>query len=132
MRAVHDEVAAWLDEFARCVRNRDIARGREMFDPECFAFGTRNACLDGLDALVSAQWEPTWLATNGFHFADGSIRMAISDDLTQASVGALWSSYPDEALERPVRTGRATFVLRNQERWRCIHSHLSYTPSGAL
>ena len=103
-----------------------------MFDSACFAFGTRNSSLDGLDALVTNQWGPTWLVTTGFRFAEGSVHTWLSDDLTQASVAALWSSYPDEELQRPVRTGRATFVLRHHERWRCIHSHLSYTPSGAL
>ena len=122
-------VEAWLDDFAACVRDRDVERARLLFDPACFSYGTRAEVVDGLDALAAEQWEPTWSTTHGFVFTDPTRTSASWDD-TQVVVTSSWHSKADE--DGRDRYGRCTIVLAREDAARhgfvAVHTHFSLLP----
>jgi len=125
------EVRQWLNDFATCVRARNLNAGRDMFTLNVAAFGTRNDMMRGIDELVERQWAPTWSATHGFTFDESSVALGVSDDGLQAWASAPWVS-GSQSTAVGGRKGRATFILKFDDRWKCIHSHLSYSPTGEL
>lgn len=124
---------AWMEEFAACVRRRDIDAGRRLFDPACSSFGARAERLGDLDDLVARQWHPTWTTTRGFVLVDDSLSAAPSDDGSLVVAMALWTSdgVRDDRTTFP-RRGRCTVVLRADAEARhgllAIHTHFSLDP----
>lgn len=126
---------AWMEEFAACVRRRDIDAGRRLFDPACSSFGARAEHLVDLDDLVARQWHPTWTTTRGFVLVDESLSVASSADRSVVVVMALWASdgvRGDGSTFR--RRGRCTIVLRADAEarhgLRAIHTHFSLDPEA--
>jgi len=129
--------AAWLDEFAACVRNRNPARGRELFAPHVRAYGTRAASVDNLTELVERQWSRVWFNTRYFHFLPESIEELPADDGSQVCVIALWESEGLTADGHSFsRGGRCTLVLQRADDaplgYLAVHSHFSKTPPDEL
>jgi ketosteroid isomerase-like protein len=130
-------VTDWLEEFAACVRNRDLHHGRELFDPRVRSFGTRAEDAHDLGDLVERQWSRVWFNTRGFRFLDETIEEISSEDGSQVCVLALWKS---EGLASDgktfVRRGRCTVVLRRCDsdptRYVAVHTHFSKTPPDEL
>jgi ketosteroid isomerase-like protein len=129
--------AGWLDQFAACVRNRDLHGGRALFAPDVRAFGTRAEQAEGLADLVQRQWARVWFNTQGFCFLDESVEELASDDGGLICVLALWKSEGlDAGGQAFARRGRCTIVLRRAESsllgYVAVHTHFSKTPPDEL
>lgn len=122
------EIHEWLESFAQAVREKTFTRGKTLFAPEVFAFGTRTALLDGLDQLAAEQWNPTWNNTRGFTLQMDQLRCGIDGDIAWAAVP--WHSQGCSASNEWFdREGRATYILsRRNGCWLAIHSHHSLNP----
>lgn len=121
-------VTAWLDAFARCVRERDYESARLLFSPEAQGFGTITGTYDGIEDLHDNQWGEVWKRTTDFAFItdDGGC----VGDGSAISVWCRWSSIGIDGNGRQhQRTGRATFALVDHDgHLRANHSHLSMDP----
>lgn len=127
------ELLDWFELFASCVRDRDFAAGKRLFDSKVIAFGTRNEMMKGLDALHEMQWRPTWNSTRDFRFLRETIHIDIAASGDVAWGSGLWTSRAEpEGGPGFDRSGRATFCFSRRQGWRCTHSHLSLSPSGSL
>jgi ketosteroid isomerase-like protein len=136
MKTVHS-VSQWLDHFAACVRNRDLAGGKELFAPDVRAFGTRAEQADDLADLVERQWSRVWFNTRGFRFLEESVQELTADDGSLVCILALWDSEGlDAGKQTFARRGRCTIVLRREESspagYVAIHTHFSKTPTDQL
>jgi ketosteroid isomerase-like protein len=131
--ALRADLLRWFDQFAECVRAQDIEGASHLFDDQVLGFGTRNEMLIGLEALRESQWRPTWAETRDFRFLPETIHTDICSSGERAWASCLWTSCGDPG-DRPAfpRRGRATFIFVEDGGWRCIHSHLSMTPTGDL
>jgi len=130
-------ITTWLDEFADCVRSRDLQRGRSLFAPRVRAFGTRAEQAHDLADLVARQWSRVWFNTRGFRFLEESVHELVADDGSLVCVLALWSSEGLDAKgESFSRCGRSTIVLRREESsplgYLAVHTHFSKTPADEL
>ncbi|HEX5219868.1 MAG TPA: nuclear transport factor 2 family protein [Verrucomicrobiae bacterium] len=130
-------VFGWLEEFAACVRNRDLERGRQLFDPGVRSFGTRAEDARDLSDLLTRQWTRVWFNTRGFRFLEETIEELASEDGSQVCVLALWESEGLTAEGRPFRRrGRCTVVLRRRDAdatgYVAVHTHFSKTPADEL
>jgi ketosteroid isomerase-like protein len=125
------EIRQWLESFSKAVREKAYARGKALFAPEVFAFGTRTAVLDGLDQLAAEQWNPIWNGTRGFTLRMDELHCGIDGDTAWAAVP--WHSQGCSASNIWFdREGRATYILsRRAGRWLAVHSHHSLNPSPA-
>lgn len=128
---------AWFDEFAACVRHRDLESGRRLFDPNCSSFGTRAERLRDLDDLVSRQWSPTWTTTRGFAAVPGTLTAQMADDGSMVVLTSQWESdgvRPDGSTFD--RRGRCTIVLRKDDGsahgFVALHTHFSLNPEADL
>lgn len=120
------DVSAWLDAFATCVRDRDLDRGRTLFSPDAVGFGTVARRYEGIDELVGEQWSEVWSRTEEFTFDAVDHRWL---DGSLCAVAATWHSVGTDGDGRRRRTGRATLVLhRTDDGLRATHSHFSITP----
>jgi ketosteroid isomerase-like protein len=128
------ELLEWFVTFADCVRRRDYTSAELLFADRVIAFGTRNEVLDGIAELRERQWQPTWNATRDFRFLSDTVHVEIGAGGAHGWGTALWTSLGEPGDRPPFeRRGRASFVFaRDGGRWRCTHSHLSMSPSGAL
>lgn len=118
----------WLQQFARCVRERTYDEARPLFDDGVFSFGTVAHAAQGLDDLVARQWREVWDVTEGFDF-DYEHAQCWNDGRL-ACIAAPWSSTgcreDGTAFDR---RGRATLTLRNVDGvWKAVHSHFSMNP----
>lgn len=130
-------VTHWLDQFAACVRNRDLEGGRELFAPDVRAFGTRAQEAHGLADLVQRQWSRVWLDTHGFRFLTETVEELASDDGSLVCVLARWDSEGWDGTGRTfARHGRCTILLRRKESsprgYVAVHTHFSKTPPDEL
>lgn len=130
-------VTDWLEEFAACVRNRDLQRGRKLFDLRVRSFGTRAEDVQDLGDLVQRQWSRVWFNTRGFRFLEETVEEIPSDSGSQVCVLALWESEGLGADGKTfVRRGRSTVVLRRADcdgmGYLAVHTHFSKTPSDEL
>lgn len=130
-------ITKWLDQFAACVRNRQIEQGRELFDPGVCAFGTRAEETRNLTELVERQWTRVWLHTHGFRFLNETVEAIASDDDSMICVLALWDSQGEASDGRTfTRRGRCSILLRHQATSPlglvAVHTHFSKTPLDEL
>jgi len=130
-------VTDWLEQFAACVRNRNIERGRELFHPGVRSFGTRAEDAHDLANLVERQWSQVWFNTRGFQFLEGTLQEFASDDDSQVCALALWKSEGvDVSGKTFARRGRCTILLRRDESnplgYVAVHTHFSRTPGDEL
>jgi hypothetical protein len=131
------EVQNWLAEFAECVRTEDYERGRELFAPEVYSFGTIAEAASGLDQLVETQWRQVWGRTRDFTIDLDSAVIGTQSDGMFSYALVSWRSVkakPDGGdLERH---GRATLIFcaapNTAHGIRACHSHFSKTPPGGL
>jgi hypothetical protein len=108
-------ITDWLDQFAACVRNRDLERGRELFDPAVHSFGTRTETAHDLAKLVDRQWSRVWFNTRGFRFLEETVQEIAATDDSLVCVLALWVSEGVNAAGKTfVRRGRCTVLLRRE------------------
>lgn len=128
-----DAARAWFDDFAACVRARDLVAGRRLFDPSCASFGARTDHLTDLEDLVDRQWSPTWTTTQGFAAVPGTVRVVGAQDGSVVVVTARWGSEgirPDGSTFE--RRGRCTVVLRADDDaphgLLAVHTHFSRHP----
>jgi len=121
-----EEVGRWLDAFAACVRERDLAGGRALFDADAVGFGTVTETYGSRDELVAQQWSDVWPRTEDFSFTTADHHW-LAEDL--CAVAATWRSVGTDGDGRRTRTGRATLVLRrDDDRLVAVHSHFSMSP----
>jgi len=130
-------VIGWLEQFAACVRNRDLQCGRELFDPEVRSFGTRAEDAHDLGDLVERQWSRVWFNTRGFCFLEETVQEFASEDDSQVCVLALWKSEGVDATGKLfMRRGRCTILLRRDESSPlglvAVHTHFSKTPPDEI
>jgi len=130
-------ITHWLDEFADCVRRRDLQRGRGLFAPEVRSFGTRAEQAHDLAELVERQWSKVWFNTRGFRFLADSVQELAAADGSLVCVLALWDSEGLDSSDRSFsRRGRCTIALRREESsplgYVAVHTHFSKTPPDEL
>ena len=119
---------AWLQLFARLVREQNFDAARYLFHPHCRSFGTLAVETTDRDQLVDQQWIPTWTTTRGFSVDPGSVHVESGGDLRILT--ARWSSLGASDGTDFARHGRCTFVLREVgETLRAVHSHFSLDPN---
>lgn len=120
----------WLEEFARCVRDRTYDEARPLFEDGVYSFGTVADQARGLDNLVQSQWREVWDVTEGFDFEYQAAHCWESDGLL--GVATPWSSKGvSEDGESFERHGRATLLLRRIDgKWKAVHSHFSMNPDA--
>ena len=119
---------AWLQLFARLVREQNFEAARYLFHPHCRSFGTLAVETTDRDQLVDQQWIPTWTTTRGFSVDPGSVHVESGGDLRILT--ARWSSLGASDGTDFARHGRCTFVLREVgETLRAVHSHFSLDPN---
>jgi ketosteroid isomerase-like protein len=135
---IHDpSIRAWLQDFATCVRKRDLELGKTLFASDVRAFGTVTEAVHGLDLLMDQQWRPVWFTTQDFQFLAETTVASFSGDRSLVCVSGLWKSNgltPDGG--QFVRRGRCTVLLRREDAsahgYVATHTHFSKTPEGAL
>lgn len=116
-------LAAWLDDFAACIRDRNIAEARQLFAPDVLSYGTRTAVMTRLDDLAADQWSFVWPATTAFRFLRVDRIFGFAPTWT---IATQWKSF---SASGRARSGRATIVLSDLEgRILCEHSHFSLNP----
>ena len=130
-------VTDWLEQFAACVRNRDIKRASKLFHPEVRSFGTKAEEAHDLANLVERQWSQVWFNTRGFQFLEETLQEFASDDESQVCVVALWKSEGmDPTGKTFARRGRCSILLRREEAsplgYLAVHTHFSKTPPDEL
>ena len=127
----------WLDQFAACVRNRDVQHGQGLFDPAVCSFGTRAEKANDLTDLVNRQWSKVWFSTRGFRFLEDTVVEYAAEDGSMVCVIALWDSEGLESTGKAfIRRGRCTVLLRREESspagYVAVHTHFSKTPPDEL
>lgn len=132
-----NQVRNWLAEFAECVRSEDYQRGRELFAPDVYSFGTVAEAASGLDRLVATQWRQVWGRTRDFAIDLDSAVIATQGDEAFSYALVSWRSVKAEADDGdPERHGRATLIFcaapNSAHGIRACHTHFSKTPPGGL
>lgn len=118
---------AWLQLFARLVREQNLDAARDLFDPKVRSFGTRVVESRDRETLVAEQWAPIWSTTRGFSIDPASVHIESGGDLWVLT--ARWSSLGALDGLDIARHGRCTFVLRQEVGLiRAVHSHFSLDP----
>ena len=131
-----DDVTTWMRAFASCVRERDFARGRELFADDVSSFGTAARRARGLAVLERDQWRRVWPETEGFEFDVDTMDVVASDDRSLVAVLAGWQSrgVAEDGTTFP-RRGRATVLLARRpgapHGYEAVHSHFSLVPDPA-
>ncbi len=119
---------AWLLTWQARVRAGDLAGGRELCAPELLAFGTRAEMVEGVDAVMNAQWRHVWPRIREFTVDAIGARGAVEGD--RGWVATRW----DSQVSRPdgssfPRPGRLTILFERRDgRWLATHTHFSLTP----
>lgn len=127
-----DEIAPlreWLRAFAARVRAVDYEGGKTFCAPDMIAFGTYAGMVEGLDAIVDAQWRKIWPTIREFSIRADEARGAIRGD--SAWVAAPWDSLGTntDGSTYP-RPGRMTITFtRRDGRWLARHTHVSLVPT---
>jgi len=121
---------AWLREWQARVRTVDFEGGRTMCASEIVAFGTVAPMVEGIDAVMDAQWHKVWGNIRDFTVHADQARGAIAGDHGWAAT--TWDSRgtrPDgSTFHRP---GRLTVAfVRRDGRWLATHTHFSLFPGG--
>ena len=121
---------AWLREWQARVRAVDFEGGRTMCASEIAAFGTVAPMVEGIDAVMDAQWHKVWGNIRDFTVHTDQARGAIAGDHGWAAT--TWDSRgtrPDgSTFQRP---GRLTVAfVRRDGRWLATHTHFSLFPGG--
>ena len=131
------DVRQWLAEFAECVRSENYERGRRLFGPGVYSFGTVAEAASGLDQLVATQWRQVWGRTRDFTIDSSN---AVIEPVKDGALGyALisWRSFKKGAeTDGGERVGRATLIFESApdapHGIRAVHSHFSKKPAGGL
>ena len=132
-RPHHDPIAPlrdWLRALERCVRAVDFEGGRELCAPDLFAFGTVAEFVDGIDAVMDAQWRKVWGNIREFTIRADEARGGIQGD--HGWVAAPWDSLGIRADGSTFpRPGRLTIIFsRRAGGWLATHTHFSLTPAS--
>ncbi|MGQ0620580.1 MAG: YybH family protein [Panacagrimonas sp.] len=125
---------AWLAAWQRCIRERDYAMARALFSEDVIAFGTVEAQMSGLDALVHRQWMKVWENTRDFEFDLNRCAIVLARG-DHCVIVVQWTSIAMARGKRreSARSGRASIVLRDEVgTLRCIHTHFSIDPAPQL
>lgn len=129
-KALDESIRAWMETFARAVRERDFERGRELCSPDIYSFGTVCRAADTLESLESEQWQQVWPRTSGFDFVYGEAR-EIREGSLVVILSPWVSSADDESASDLSRRGRATIVLaQSNNNWKALHTHFSMNPDS--
>ena len=125
MRSGHPSTPLlWLDLFVAAVRNNDLAAGRDLFAPDVVGYGVISERMLGLDALTDEQWRPTWRQVAAWSVTE--VDLAVEAE-NIAFLAFCWRRTNQDGSGV---SGRATVILRKSaDRWVCVHSHLSASPS---
>jgi ketosteroid isomerase-like protein len=122
------EMETWLRAFARAVRERDYAAGRQLFDERVDAFGTVSFRSTSRAELERNQWSRVWPNTREFEFDYATAAAIERPDMRVILTG--WTSLGLTGGAEFLRRGRATIVLVKQsDDWRAVHTHFSMEPS---
>jgi hypothetical protein len=122
------ETAAWLEEFAACVRNRHYEQARNLFSDAVIGYGTNVRSVVGLTELEQRQWRVIWEASTDFRFNLEHLVLFGDERLVVAVLA--WSSVGYDTEQAPFqRPGRATIVLSRQGGvMLAVHTHFSLDP----
>ena len=123
-------VKEWFDTWGAHVAAREFNEAREQFAPDALGFGTWMDYVEGLDALEGKQWRSVWPTIRDFHHrTHDSLQVTVSPDRLMAVGLVLWTSTGFAAdgseFERPGRTTGVFARTTVDEKWRCIHTHVS-------
>ena len=126
------QVDQWLNDFARCVRERGYEEGKSLCQEQIVSYGTVMRRANGLEDLVSSQWQKVWERTEGFHFLSETAQVWLSQDESQITVAAEWESTGlANAGGSFLRKGRSTIVLIQEDGGlKAIHTHFSQNPGA--
>ena len=123
---------AWMESFAKAVRDRKTDDGEKLFKENVIGFGTRVAVAKGRDSLIENQWAPVWNATRNFDFECNNAIIRVHGNI--AWIATTWSSEFDKAGQLEVgkkRFGRCTIILcEYEDGLKAIHTHFSLWPDG--
>lgn len=125
---VLDPLRDWFRTWDGCVRARDFASARALFDPSVSGFGTHAAIVIGQAELEREQWSKVWPTIADFRFSVHDLHGAIHGDHAWAAVP--WTSTGFHADGTTfARPGRATVIFkRDGDAWRGVHTHFSLNP----
>jgi len=135
-KQVRENALRWLHTFEGCIQKNELERGRPLFHPEVYAFGTVVKEVDNLNELIANQWTPVWQGTSDFTFTRDSIRTITASNYS-VTVTSLWSSSrKGDPRGTASRVGRCTIVLEqsdaNEIGLVATHSHFSKIPDGSV
>jgi ketosteroid isomerase-like protein len=119
----------WLRQWEALINAQDFARARSLFSQDVISFGTFAEILNGLDELEALQWRTIWPTIADFTFEETHV--LVSEASPQiVTIVTLWRSKgKTKNAGWYDRKGRATLILKSEDdRLRCIHSHLSMAP----
>jgi ketosteroid isomerase-like protein len=136
MTELAEELKAWFDRWAECVRACDFDAARTLFSPDVVGFGTRMHVVRGLDRLEQHQWRHVWPTIEGFSFVLDELHVSGSNDGSQAFGVVPWVSTGFAEDGAPFdRPGRATVIFarggdpaRTPGGWLAEHTHISLAP----
>jgi len=116
----------WLINFQNAIRSKDYLAALDLFDDEAIMFGTRINFSTALEEYAKNQWLQIWENSQNFTFTQ-VLKLLSAGEL--AWLATLWTNETNTGSGIEFRSGRATFVLQNQNgNWICVHSHFSETP----
>ncbi len=123
-------IKAWFDTWGAHVAAKEFTPARALFDADALGFGTWMDYVEGLDALEAKQWRSVWPTIRDFHHrTDDSLQVTVSPDRLMAVGLVLWTSTgfqeDGSGFERPGRTTAVFTRAAADEKWRCIHTHVS-------
>ena len=128
VKETSETLKSWLKLFSQAVRERDLVSGRKLFLQQVVSFGTVCFRAEGLDELVSRQWEIVWPDTQDFDFEYDSTQELVEGKT--AVLIAHWHSTGFKGHQPLIsRRGRATIALKKTaDGWKAIHTHFSIDP----
>jgi ketosteroid isomerase-like protein len=132
MNDLKNDLIGWLKEFEECVRTIDYDKGKEMFYPDAYCYGTLVESVNSLEGLFKQQWSQIWVNIKGFSFDLDHLQYKTDDQGKMACLMLPWTSQgfhkDGTSFQRP---GRATILLLSDSQvghWRAHHTHFSLKP----
>jgi hypothetical protein len=116
-----DQITNWLNNFEKCVTNKDYNSAKALYSYSAKNFGTRNSYSSNMDEYVENQWKVVWELSRMFKFND-----IIDYNKHCNYVSVTWQNETKIGSVFTLRQGRATFIFENfSGNLRCVHSHFS-------
>jgi ketosteroid isomerase-like protein len=114
-------ILSFLNEFEKCVVNKDYSAAKNLYSKSAKNFGTRVDFSSSIDDYVERQWNAVWEISRNFRFndllfCDESLNYCLVTWQNETLIDSLFT----------LRQGRATFIFdKSQRELLCVHSHFS-------